>query len=158
MKGGGDPEHLRPGNQVGENQRQRSRHQSGDPVGIDMHGIAKPKLVVAENLAAEGIQGDILRRRKKSQGHRQPDHRCQIGRRREAAEQADRQQQTDLREQHPAAPATEWQAVAIEQRRPEELPGVGKLDQREETDDLEVDAVAAQPGRQQVQQEVERQA
>ena len=50
------------------------------------------------------------------------------------------------------------QAEAVEQRRPEEFPGVGKLDQREEADGLQIDALAAQPGRQQVEQQVERQA
>jgi hypothetical protein len=77
----------------------------------------------------------------------------------EAAEEADGEQQADLRHQHPASPATEaGQAEAVEQRRPEEFPGVGELDQREEADGLQVDALAAQPGGQQVEQQVERQA
>ena len=106
-----------------------------------MHGIAKPELFVMQDFAAKGIQGDILRRRKEGQRDREPDHRRQIGRRREAAKQTDRQEQANLRNQRPAPSATERQAIAIEQRRPEKFPGIGELDQGEETDDLEVDAV-----------------
>ena len=48
-----------------------------------------------------------------------------------------------LRQQHPAAAAAEQrQRVAVEQRRPQELPRVRKLDQREQADRLEVDAFA----------------
>ena len=53
------------------------------------------------------------------------------------AEQRDRREQRDLRDEHPAAPAAEQrQRVAVEQRRPQELPRVRKLDQREEADRL----------------------
>jgi hypothetical protein len=50
------------------------------------------------------------------------------------------------------------QREAVDQRRPEELPRIGQLDQREKAERLQVDAFGAQPRRQQVEKEVERQA
>ena len=55
-------------------------------------------------------------------------------------------------------PAEPRQRVAVEQRRPQEFPRVGKLDEREERDRLQVDALGAQPGRHQVEQQVEGKA
>jgi hypothetical protein len=63
-----------------------------------------------------------------------------------------------LRDQHPsAASAEQRQRVAIEQRRPQELPGIRNLDQREKTDRLQVDAAGTKPGGQQADQQVQRQ-
>ena len=60
----------------------------------------------------------------------------------------------DLGQQHPAAPPSQYRhRIAIQQRRPEEFPGVGKLDQREQADDLEIDVLGAQPGGNQIEQQ-----
>ena len=41
----GDDEHHVPGQIIGEDQRQRAGHQTGDAVGIDVHRIAQPQLL-----------------------------------------------------------------------------------------------------------------
>ena len=158
-EGAGNPEYLAPRQAVGEDQRQRAGDQAGDAVGVHMHGVAEAEFVVAQNLASEGVDRDVLRSGKEGEQGGQPQDGPDVLLRVEAAHEADGEQQADLGQQHPAASAAEaGHAVAVEQRRPEELPGIGKLDQREEADGLEIDAFAAQPGRQQVEQQVERQA
>lgn len=73
-------------------------------------------------------------------------------------ERGDGGEQTELCEQHPAATAPQQrQHEAIEQRRPEEFPGVGKLDEGKQSDGLEVYPFGAQPGGEQVEQQEERQ-
>jgi hypothetical protein len=157
----GDDEDLQPGQAVGQDQRERARHQPGDAVGIDMHRVAQAQLLLGEDLAPVGVERDVLGRREQRHRGRQPEYRHNVAARREQAERGDRRQQADLRDQHPAAAAaadTSGRRVAVEQRRPEELPGVGKLDQGEEADGLEVHALRTQPGRHQVEQQIERQA
>ena len=158
-EGAGNPEHLVPRQAVGQDQRQRAGNQTGNAVGVHMHGIAEAEFMVAQDFAAEGIDSDVLRCREQREERRQPQDGPDVVLWTEAAEEADGEQQADLGHQHPASATTEaGQAEAVEQRRPEEFPGIGKLDQGEEADGLQVDALAAQPGRQQVEQQVERQA
>ncbi len=124
-----------------------------------MHRVTQAQFVVAENFPPEGVDRDILGSRQKGQQRGEPEDRPDVLAWIEAAHEADGQQQAKLRQQHPAAPAAEaGDAEAVEQGRPEEFPGVGKLDQREEADRLQIDALAAQPGWQQVEQQVKRQA
>jgi hypothetical protein len=153
----GDDEDLQPGQAVGQDQRQRTRHQPGNAVGIDMHRVAQAQLGLGQDLAAVGIERDVLRRREQGHRSRQPEDGHDPGIRREQPKCRDRQQQADLGDQHPAAPPAQRRRIAVEQRRPEELPGVGKLDQREQPDGLEIHALRAQPGRHQVEQQVKRQ-
>ena len=61
------------------------------------------------------------------------------------AEEHDRHDQQNLRQQQPAAPPAEAprqnrHVERIDQRRPEEFYGVGRADQREQTDGAEIDA------------------
>ncbi len=123
-----------------------------------MHRVAQTQFVVAQNLPSEGVNRNILGSGKESEQGGEPQDGPDVFLRVEAAHEADGEQQTDLRQQHPAAPAPETgDAEAVEQRRPEKFPGVGKLDQGEEADGLEIDPLAAQPGRQQVEQQIKRQ-
>ena len=70
------------------------------------------------------------------------------------AKQADRKQQQHLGQESPAAPASqERQLVPVHQGRPQEFPGIGQPDQGEEADRGEVDAIVAQPGRHQGNQD-----
>ncbi len=155
----GDPEHARPRQVVGEDQRQRAGDEARDPVGVDVNGVAEPELDVGQDLAPEGVEHDVLAGRE--QRHRRgevgdgPDVEARV----EVPEQRDRGEQQQLRREHPPAPAPQQrQPVAVHQRRPQELPGVGELDQREEADRLQVHGFRAQPRRQQVDEDVERQA
>src|SRR5712664_4671133 len=48
--------------------------------------------------------------------------------------------------------------MTIQEWRPQELPGIGKLDKRHGADYLEIDAFGTQPSRQQIDQQVKRQS
>ena len=70
-----------------------------------------------------------------------------------------RHDQRQLRHQHPAPAATQKrQLITIQQRGPDELPDVRQLNQRKQSDLLEIDPFAAQPARYQLNQEEERQS
>ena len=124
-----------------------------------MYGVAQSQFVFEQNFAPVGIQSDVLRGGKQRKHGGQPEYGDNRGAWRQPAQQANRDEQSDLHQQYPASSSSEYrQGVAIEKRSPEELPGVGKLDQGEKTDSLEIDAFAAQPGRQQVKQKIQGQA
>ena len=76
---GGDPEDLRPGEQVGEDQGQRAGHQAGDAVGIDVHRVAQPKFDVGKEFAPVGVERDVLRSGKQGQECGQPEYRSDVG-------------------------------------------------------------------------------
>jgi hypothetical protein len=155
-EGGGDPEHHRPGLVVGQDQRQRPRHQTRDAVGIHEDGRAGSQFIVGQQLAPVGIDDDVLARAEQGDNEYDHDDHLQRGGRIEIAEHADRQQQHDLREERPAPPAAEErQLEPVHQRRPHEFPGVGQADQCEQADGGKVDVVAAQPGRHQGNQHIE---
>ena len=78
-------------------------------------------------------------------------------------EKHDRGHQQELREHQPAAAAADSarqhrHVERIDQRRPEELDGVGHADQREQADGAEVDAGLGHPDRQRRAGQRERQA
>jgi hypothetical protein len=101
----GDDEDLQPGQAVGQDQRERTRHQPGDAVGIDMHRVAQAQLGLGQDLAPVGIERDVLRRREQRHRRGEPEDGHDLGRRREQPERGDAGQQADLGDQHPAAAA-----------------------------------------------------
>ena len=143
---------------VCQDQRQGARDQAGDAVGVDVNRIAQAKLGIGQDLAPVGIEDDVLACAEER------DQRCEIGDcpqvllRMQQAEQWDDGKQGELGDKHPAPPPAEQrQRVAVDQRRPEEFPRVRELDQREQADRLQIHVLRAQPRRQQVDQQVERQ-
>jgi hypothetical protein len=124
-----------------------------------MYRVAQTQFVIVQQFAAVSVKHDILRRGKQRQQCAKQHDAAQLSLRREAAHHRDYRKQTDLSQHHPAAPsAKHWQRIAVQQRRPDELPGVGKLDQRKQADGFKIDMLAAQPGRQQIEQQIQRQA
>ena len=82
---GGDDEHQIPRQKIGQNQRQRTRHQTGNAIGIHMYRIAQPQLAICQQLAAVGIQHDVLRGAEKGEQRGDPGDGAQITLRRECA-------------------------------------------------------------------------
>ena len=148
-----------PGEVIGQDQRQRARHEAGDLVGIDVHHVAEALLLVAQEFAPERVDGDVLGCGEEGHGDGQRTDGGQVRLRRQPAEQRDAGQQGQLADEHPAAPAAESQAepVAVAQRRPGEFPDVGELHQRQQADGLEIDPALAQPGGEQADQHEQRQ-
>ena len=115
-----------------------------------------------EALDAERVDHDVLRGRGGRDQDRaerdQPRRLGGIGER----EEHDRRHQQQLREHEPAAPPPEQarqhrHVERIDQRRPQELDGVGRADQREQADGAEIDAGLAHPHQQGRAGERERQ-
>ena len=143
---------------IGEDQRQRAGHEAGHAIRVHVHRVAEAEFGLLQQFAAIGIEHDVLGRAQERERGRGIDDPRDIVARRERAEPRDHHEQAELGDDHPApAPTEHRNHVPIEQRRPEEFPGVGKLDQRERADRLQADALGAQPGRHEVQQDVQRQ-
>ncbi len=148
-----------PRHPVRENQRERAGNKARDPISVHVDRRAEPELRIGQNLAPERVEHDVLARGKERDDRRQYDDRENVDPGIQHAEQWYRHEQRQLRDEHPAATAAEQRhRVAVEQRRPEELPRVRELNQREEADRLQVDAGRAQPRGQQVEQQIERQS
>jgi hypothetical protein len=123
------------------------REEHAQPVPVDVEGAAQAQLVVAEVLAAVGIDHDILGGgeegdEKGGQSH-QPGRLAGIGQ----AECRQGEDQQKLNDQHPAAPAPEKrQGEAVKDRRPEEFERIGQAHQGVEADDREIDLLLGHPG------------
>ena len=147
----GEREHDVPRQVVGQDQRQRAGDQRGELVRVHVDRVAEALLGIAQQLAAIGVDHDVgaCAEERDERGER-GDRPDRVTRRHEA-ERGDRARDQQLREQQPAAPAARPPAgqardVAVHQRRPQELPRVRELDQREQADFLQVHALGAQPG------------
>ena len=113
-----------------------------------MHRVAQAQFGITQQLATIGIQYDVLRGAEQGEQGGDPGDGVQITLRRKRPHRGDHRQQTELRQQHPTAPPPEqWHHIAIQQRRPQKFPRVGKLDQRKQADSFEVNMFAAQPRR-----------
>ena len=117
------------------------------------------ELVVGQELPPVGVDDDVLAGAEQGDHEYHRDDDLERGRGIELAQHADCEQQHQLRQERPAAPAPEErQLVAVHQGGPNELPGIGQPDQGEEADRGQVHVVAAQPGRHQRNQDIERHA
>ena len=143
---------------IGENQGQRSRHQPGNAIRVDVHGGAQPQLRIGENFPPIGIEHNILARAEEGQRGGEIGDGPDVLLRVKQAESRNGGEQQDLRHQHPAAPPAEKSdVVAIHHRRPEKFPGVRQLDQGKQSDGLQVHVLGAQPGGNQTDENEERQ-
>jgi len=144
---------------VGEDQRERAGNEARDAIRLHMDGIAEPELRVGQKLAAIGIEHDVLARGEECDRCREPCDRPQIDARIERTEHRNAHEQRDLRNQHPPAPAAQHrQCVAVHQRRPQEFPRIRELHQREEADRCQIDLLGAQPRRQKIDEQPQREA
>src|SRR5574343_38421 len=124
-----------------------------------MDGIAQAQFIVFQNFPAKCVYCNILGSGQEGEQGGKPQDGPDAFFGVETAKGTNGEQQADLGDQHPTpATAEAGNAETVQQRRPEELPGVGELDQREETDCLQIDTLTAQPGWQEVEQQIERQA
>src|SRR5680860_1259635 len=124
---------------------------------ISLQAIVAVVFVVALFGASQDIVIDAYRRELLADDEHHRDDGLERDGGIELAQHADRNQQHKLRQKRPAPPAPqERQLVAVHQRGPDEFPGVGQPDQGEQTDRGQVDVVAAQPGRYQRDQHIER--
>ncbi len=113
----GDRKHAAPGQMVGEYQRQRAGDQAGDAIRLNVYRIAQTKLGIREDLAPIRVEHDVLRRREKRDRGREIRDRPEVELRLEGPEDRDRQKQQKLRQQHPAAAASEHrQRIPVDQR------------------------------------------
>ena len=147
---------------IGEDQRERARNERRDLVRVHVDRVAEPLFGIGEQFAPIGVDRDVLARAEERDERGQRGDRPDFLRRRHEAERADRHRHQQLRDDHPAAPppgppAGQARHVAVHQRRPDELPRIGKLDQREKADFLQVDAFSAQPRLHQIDEREERQ-
>jgi hypothetical protein len=72
-----------------------------------VHGVAQARVHGLQNFAAEGVERDILRSGQKSEQRGKPQDGPDAFPGFRPPSEADGEQQADLREQHPAAPAAE---------------------------------------------------
>ena len=124
-----------------------------------MDRVANAEFKIGQQFAPVSIEHNVLTRAEKCDRGREvsncPDRKRGLN----IAEKGDTEQQTNLCDQHPAtSPTKKRQRVAVHDRRPEELPRVGKSDQRKKTDFRETNTLNPQPRRHQLDQDVERQA
>ena len=113
--------------------------------------------MILQQFAAIGVKNDVLTGTKESDRCGQvrygPDRECRI----QKADRGDRDHQRYLRCEHPASAASKKrQCVPIHDRRPQKLPGIWHLYEREEADLRESNAFGAQPSRHELNQDVER--
>ena len=148
---------------IGQDQRERAGDQRGELVRVHVHCVAEALLGVAQQLAAIRVDHDVrARAEERDERGERGDRPDRIARRHEA-ERGDRACDEHLREQHPAAPAPgppagQAREVAVHQRRPQEFPRIRELDQREQADFLQLDALRAQPCLHEIDEREERQA
>ena len=143
---------------IGQNQGKRAGNESGQAVSLHMNGVAQAELMISEEFSPVGIEHDVLAGTEKCDGG------CQVSDQRnrklwfEKSDCRNGRHQCQLRHQQPAAPPTqERQRVAIHDWRPQKLPGVWQADQREESNLRKTNTFGPQPGRYQLNQNVERQ-
>jgi hypothetical protein len=128
-----------------DEQHARGRDQCADPIGRDIGGHAGGLLVLAQAFDAVGVDQDVLRGGGgRDQQRGDEDDRPGEFRGIAKAEHDDGRDHHDLREHEPPAapaePAREQRHIErIDDRRPQELDGVGRADQGEQADGLEVD-------------------
>ena len=147
------------GNMVGEHQRQRARERGSKRDTPERGSMCRDQARRPAAARAGTRRARCPGSRKKSHGRRQAGNRPEIELGLEQAEQRDGDQQRDLRDQHPATPAAEHrQRVAVEQGRPQELPGKRQLHQCKQADRGQVDLLGTQPCRQEIDQQPKRQA
>ena len=153
-----DPDHPVPCQMVREHERERAGNQSRDPERLNVNRVTEPEFEFREQFPPIRVEHDVLRRAEERNDHREPENRLKAGLWMPLAHQSDRREQAYLSDEHPAASAAQQrQLITIEQRGPRELPDVRQLDQRQQADLFEIDALAAQPTRHQLNQEEERQ-
>jgi hypothetical protein len=119
-------------------------------------------LALVETFDAEGVDDDVLRGG--SGGHEQRTNRHPPGRSHRIAEsqECDRRDQQELGKHEPASPSPEQpcqhrHVERIDDRRPQELDGVGRADERKQSDDAEVDARFPHPDQQRRARQRQRQ-
>ncbi len=99
---------------IGQYQRERAGHEARNPVCLDVNGVAEAELHVGKELAPIRVEHDVLRGREKRDGRGEIRDRPQVELRLERAEQRDRGEQQQLRQEHPATAAAEdWQRITI---------------------------------------------
>jgi len=123
-----------------------------------MDGAAQAEFCFRQDFPPEGVQGDVLGGGEEGQQGRKARNQQDFLAGVEASQGADGKQQPDLGQQHPAAPPPQGKDETIQEGRPDEFPGEGKLDQGKETDGFQIHSFAAQPGGDQIDEQIQGQA
>ncbi len=145
-----------------QKQRARGGGQHADPVRGHIGGHAGGLLALVETFDAEGVDDDVLRGGRGGDQQRANATTHQGAARIAEREEDDRRDQQKLGEHEPASPSPEQprqhrHVERIDHRRPQELDGVGRADQREQADGAEIDAGFAHPHRQRRARQRQRQ-
>lgn len=150
--------HPGPGDVVGQDQRQPTGNQAGQPVCAHVDGVSHPQLFIRKDLPTECVERNVLSGAQKTDGDGHagnPPHRL---RGIEQPHTGDGRQQRHLTHQHPSAAPPQRKRVPIQQRGPQKLPRVGEHDKGKCANGLEAQVVGSQPGRDQRKEIVEREA
>ncbi len=145
-----------------QKQRARGRDQHADSVGRDIGCHAGGLLALGQAFDAKGVDHDVLGRRHRRHQQRAERNEQWRARRVGQRQEQNRDDQQQLREHQPAAPAAEGAGEQrhmqrIDQRRPEKFQRVGRADQREQADGAEIDAGLAHPHQQRRARQRQRQ-
>ena len=152
--------HDRPRPGCGEGDRHPARHEHARAIRGRAEAGRDAVLLAPQHLDGVPVEGDVLRGRGERDREREradDPHRLRV--RRHAGEAECRREERDLAEEDPPAlAAEERRPVAVHRRGPQELERPRGLREREEADDLDVDARARHPRRDREPHEAERQA
>ena len=144
-------ESARPGDPVGEDQHQPGGEHP-DAVEPDPHAVRQPELVPVEQLDRVAVDRDVVGRGEQREDRdRRPHPRAEAGGSREH-EHHRAHREVDRR--HPVAVA----AIVVDRRRPQELQRPGEPEQADRADRAEVDALLAEPDREDLVEDAEREA
>jgi hypothetical protein len=123
--------------------------------------IAKyvPALLLLRDVRTIGVEHDVLRSRREGDEDREHGEKADLLARRAHGHRGDSRRERELRDREPPATAAEkGRHVAVDERRPEEFPGVRNADQREKADRGEVHALDGDPCLERLAGEGQRQA
>ena len=147
-----------------DEQRARGRDQHADAIGRDVGRHAGGLLVLVEAFDAERVDHDVLRGgggRDQQRAERDQPRRAtrdRMNARNTIAAISSSCDSTSQPRRRPSSARQHRHVERVDQRRPQELDGVGRADQREQADGAEIDAGFAHPHQQRRARQRERQA
>ena len=154
---------LRPADTRRQNQAERAARQRSKPKAHLRHGGQQiERSVFIGNIDTPGVDDDVLRGRGKCTDGREQREPAKLSARIERGQRHQDHAQQHLRQHDPllalAQLAHHRHIHPIQQRRPQELEGVSKPDQRKHAHRFKIDACLTEPGIKRSQEQRERQA
>ena len=130
-----------------------------DAVAVDIQGGAEPQLRIGQVLPAVGIHDRVLSGAEKGHEYGRRHHPDRALNRVGKRQNGDGRHQRQLRDQQPPPPAAEKRRrEPVQDRGPQELPGIGALHQGDHAHPGEIDTLLGHPGLQNAQRQQQGQA